>query len=191
MDNDKKMTAQESLALIAETMNNNRRDILRDSARHFVIWGVCIVVFALAVYLLWSGTGNPAWNWLWFGITPVGYLGVWLTKDNVPSLPKSELGRMMGMVWIVYGVFCLCLCLVGIFIMPMRLTQLVVLMLGMAESMSGAVLRSWPVAIGGLMLGVGGVVLTMLLAGDAQVLLLAFGGALLLATGIVVKLQYK
>lgn len=190
MDNNKQMTAEESLALIAEVLNNSRRSLLKDSARHFLIWGLCIAVFSLAVYLMWTSTRNVAWNWLWFGITPAGYLGVWLTGRNKEPEPKSEIGRMMSMVWATYGVFCVGLALVSV-VVPLPIVLLVVLLLGIAESMSGVLLRSWPVAIAGFILGVGGIAMGKILSGESQVLLVALGGLLLLVTGIAIKLQQR
>ena len=184
------MTAEESLALIAEVLNNSRRSLLKDSARHFLIWGLCIAVFSLAVYLMWTSTRNVAWNWLWFGITPAGYLGVWLTGRNKEPEPKSEIGRMMSMVWATYGVFCVGLALVSV-VVPLPIVLLVVLLLGIAESMSGVLLRSWPVAIAGFILGVGGIAMGKILSGESQVLLVALGGLLLLVTGIAIKLQQR
>ena len=72
MEQMKEMTASESLALIAETMNNSRRTILRSGAKHFILWGVLLTVMSLVVYLLWHTTGKAVWNLLWFAMPVVG-----------------------------------------------------------------------------------------------------------------------
>ena len=38
MEQNNEMTAQQSLQLISETMNNNRKSILRNSAKYFMLW---------------------------------------------------------------------------------------------------------------------------------------------------------
>ena len=57
--------------------------------------------------------------------------------------------------------------------------------------MSGVLLRSWPVAIAGFILGVGGIAMGKILSGESQVLLVALGGLLLLVTGVAIKLQQR
>ena len=46
------MTAQESLQLITESFNKSRKDILRNSAKHFILWGTLLTAISLAIYLL-------------------------------------------------------------------------------------------------------------------------------------------
>ena len=53
MEQNKEMTAQQSLNLISETMNNSRKEIVRNSGKYFVLWGVLLTVFSLLVYFLW------------------------------------------------------------------------------------------------------------------------------------------
>ena len=52
MEQNKEMTAQQSLQLISETFNNSRKDILRGSAKYFVLWGALLTITSLAIYLL-------------------------------------------------------------------------------------------------------------------------------------------
>ena len=53
------MTAAKSLSLITETLNNSRRDILRNNSKYFVLWGCLLTVMSLAIYLLWSQVELP------------------------------------------------------------------------------------------------------------------------------------
>ena len=74
MEFNNEMTAQESLRIISETMNNNRRDILRNSAKYFLLWGALLTAMSLTIYLLWHSSGKPVWNLLWFAMPVIGYL---------------------------------------------------------------------------------------------------------------------
>ena len=38
MEQNKEMTAQQSLQIISETFNNSRKEILRGSAKYFMLW---------------------------------------------------------------------------------------------------------------------------------------------------------
>ena len=82
-------------------------------------------------------------------------------------------------------------CTNGIFLVPMRVSLIIVIIMGLAECMSGVLLKNWPIIIGGFLLGVGGAVFAMLVKGDTQLLIFTLGGVLLLVTGFIMKLQYK
>jgi hypothetical protein len=185
------MTVNESLALITETMNNSRKAILRNSAKHFVLWGCVLMVLSFTIWQLWSSTGNPAWNFLWFAMPLIGYpLALVLTKKD-EAAPKSEISRMIGYVWTVFGVFAMSISAIAVFAVPMHITLLIVVMLGLAECISGVLLKNWPIIICGFILGVGGAVAAMLWKSEAQLLLFTLGGLLLVVTGLIVKFQYK
>lgn len=185
------MTVNESLALITETMNNSRKAILRNSAKHFVLWGCVLMVLSFTIWQLWSSTGNPAWNFLWFAMPVIGYpLALVLTKKD-EAAPQSEISRMIGYVWTVFGAFAMSISAIAVFAVPMHITLLIVVMLGLAECISGVLLKNWPIIICGFILGVGGAVAAMLWKSEAQLLLFTLGGLLLVVTGLIVKFQYK
>ena len=73
MEQNNEMTAQESLALIARTMDSNRKDIIRKGGKYFILWGCLLTIFSLLIYFLWKTTESGAWNNLWFVMPIVGY----------------------------------------------------------------------------------------------------------------------
>ena len=191
MEQIKEMTAQESLLLIAETFNKSRKDILRGSARYFMLWGAMLTVISLVIYLLWHLTGKPDWNFLWFAMPVIGYpLAALMGKYDV-SVPQNEVSKMLSGVWRVFGAFAVTLSAVAIFLVPMNVSLIIVIILGLAECMSGVLLKNWPVIICGFLLGVCGAVFAMLVKSEAQLLVFTLGGVLLLVTGLVMKLQNK
>ena len=192
MEQIKEMTAQESLKLISETLNNSRRSILRNNSKGFILWGVLLTVMSLVVYFAWHATGNAIWNLLWFAMPAIGYpLSMLLYKKKDSTVPQSFVGKLLGQVWGVFGVFSLVFSALAVFVVPMPITFTIVLLLGLAESISGVILKNWPIIIGGFILGVGGAVAATLLKTDAQILLFTLGGIVLAATGLIVKCQYK
>lgn len=185
------MTVNESLALITETMNNSRKAILRNSAKHFVLWGCVLMVLSFTIWQLWSSTGNPAWNYLWFAMPVIGYpLALVLSKKD-ETAPQSEISRLIGYVWTAFGAFAISLSAIAVLAVPMHITLLIVVILGLAECISGVLLKNWPIIICGFILGVGGAVAAMLWKSEAQLLLFTLGGLLLVVTGLIVKFQYK
>ena len=191
MEQNKEMTAQESLQLISESLNKSRNDILRSSAKYFVLWGILLTATSLAIYLLWHFTGKPQWNFLWFAMPVIGYpLAALVGKSNAP-IPQNEVSKMLGGVWSVFGAFSLALSAIAVFVVPMHVTLIIVIILGLAECISGVLLKNWPIIIAGFLLGVGGAIFALLVRNEAQILIFTLGGVLLLVTGIIMKLQYK
>ena len=191
MEQNKEMTAHESLQLISESLNKSRNDILRNSAKYFVLWGILLTATSLAIYLLWHFTGKPQWNFLWFAMPVIGYpLAALVGKSNAP-IPQNEVSKMLGGVWSVFGTFSLALSAIAVFVVPMHVTLIIVIILGLAECISGVMLKNWPIIIAGFLLGVGGAIFALLVRNEAQILIFTLGGVLLLVTGIIMKLQYK
>ena len=191
MEQNKEMTAQQSLQLITETFNKSRKGILRNSAKYFMLWGALLTVTSLVIYLLWHLTGKPDWNFLWFAMPVIGYpLAALMGKYDV-AVPQNEVSKMLSGVWRVFGAFAITLSTVAVFLVPMNVSLIIVIIMGLAECMSGVLLKNWPVIICGFLLGVCGAVFAMLVKSEAQLLVFTLGGVLLLVTGLIMKLQYK
>ena len=191
MEQNKEMTAQESLQLITESFNKNRKDILRNSAKYFILWGTLLTVTSLVIYLLWHLTGKPQWNFLWFAMPAIGYpLAALLGKYN-KAIPQNEVSKMLSGVWTVFGAFSVTLSAIAVFLLPMHVTLIIAIIMGLAECISGVLLKNWTITIAGFILGIGGAVFAILVKGEAQLLIFTLGGILLLVTGLIMKLQYK
>lgn len=53
-EQNREMTAQESLSLITETLNSSRKEIIQRSSKYYILWGALLTVFSLMVYVLMS-----------------------------------------------------------------------------------------------------------------------------------------
>ena len=191
MEQNNEMSAQQSLQIITETFNKSRKGILRNSAKYFLLWGALLTAISLVIYLLWNLTGKPQWNFLWFAMLVIGYpLAALMGKYDV-AVPQNEVSKMLTGVWRVFGVFALTLSALAIFLVPMNVSLIIVIILGLAECMSGVLLKNWPIIVCGFLLGVGGAVVAMLVKSEAQLLIFTLGGILLLVTGAIMKLQNK
>ena len=191
MEQNKELTVSESLALISETLNNSRRDILRNNSKYFVLWGCLLTVFSLAIYFLWHASGSPVWNLAWFGMPVVGFALAALIGRKDQAMPSSEITRILRNVWRLFAAFSLSISAIACFAVPMNISLLIIVMLGLAESVSGVILKNWPIIVAGFVLGVAGAVAAVLLKTEAQLLLFTRGGVLLAITGLIVKAQNK
>ena len=191
MEQNKEMTAQQSLQLITETFNRSRKGILGNSAKYFMLWGALLTIISLVIYLLWHFTGKPQWNFLWFAMPVIGYpVAAMMGKYDV-DVPQNEVSKMLTGVWRVFGIFAIALSALAVFLVPLNVSLIIVIILGLAECMSGVLLKSWPIIICGFLLGVCGAVFAMLVKSEAQLLIFTLGGVLLLITGIIMKIQNK
>ena len=205
MEQNKEMTAAESLSLITETINNNRKEIVRNGGKYFVMWGVLLAVFSLLVYILWKTTGKAEWNNLWFAMPAIGYpLSRGLKSKEAGSRAENFVSRINGGIWRTFGVFAcsvaLFMVLYGLFgdstltaiVLGATLTAQIVLLFGMAETISGIALKNWTIKIAGWITGIGGLVIYFISeAGAEQMFIFTFAGIVLAATGLIVKYQYK
>lgn len=69
---DKKLTPQESMELIASMIQSTKRRVASPDLRISVMWGVLVIITAIAAWILLSSTHNPWFNFLWFAIPVIG-----------------------------------------------------------------------------------------------------------------------
>ena len=67
-------SAENSLRLISETIERSRRTIAKNAGKPLILWGTLVTVTSLVIWLLWSKTGSPAWNFLWFAMSAIGVI---------------------------------------------------------------------------------------------------------------------
>ena len=192
MEQNKEMTAQESLRLITETMNNSRKEILRTSGKHLLFWGALLTIFSLAIFLLWNTTGRAAWNYLWFAMPIVGMPAAYLLNKGATPVPESLISKMLGGVWSAYGIFAVCAAALACFVVPLNITVTIILLFGFSVSISGIILKNWTVIVSGFILAIGGMFIGVKYSSEpAQLLIFVLGGIVLAVTGLIVKSQTR
>lgn len=205
MEQNNEMTAQQSLRIITETMNNNRMDIIRRGGKHFLLWGGLLTFFSLLVYALWKTTGCSAWNNLWFALPAIGFpLARWVETRTKDVRPVNTISRIVAGIWRTFGIFACAISLftvlyahanpnpIGTIVVGASLTAQIVLLFGMAEAVSGIALKNLAIRIAGYVTGIGGVILYYVTGvGKEQLLIFTLAGVVLFATGLIVRKQYK
>lgn len=211
MEQKKEMTAEESLSLITETLNNSRKEITRRSAKYYILWGALLTVFSLIIYLLWKLTDKPAWNCLWFAMPVIGWMVERALRGKGEATNvQNDVSRITGGIWVAFGIFA---CTVAVFtiaysyvsdgaldlgrtiramVSVASLTAEIVLLFGLAESICGVALKNWAMKIAGFVTGIGGLAIYYITgAAEEQLFIFTFAGLVLVATGLIIKHQYK
>lgn len=190
METTKEFSPEQSLRLINETMEQSRRDIINRSGSHFILWGALLTVISLVIWYLWQTTGHPAWNFLWFAMPAIGYPLGYLLGRNSGKMPENVISKTIGAVWAAYGVFAVVISMLAIFFFPMNITLLLIILFGFAESLSGILLKNWPIIIAGALSGIGGACIAVILSSSAsQLLLFTLAGFILAITGVFLKFR--
>ena len=195
------LTTEQSLRIIRETLDKSRRSIARNSGKPLISWGLLLVVFSIIIWQLWARTGSPAWNFLWFAMTAIGAIIQIFLLKNKEKVPDSEVGRMLGKIWMWYGIIAttffaaiwICVPIARYFDLGsihVNLTLVMVLLLGLAGAISGAVLKIPSMEI---LSGVAAILCSMvaiLVDGPAQILTIGIiGVCALLIPGIILQRQ--
>ena len=205
MEQNKEMTAEESLSLITETLNSSRREITRRSGKYYILWGALLTVFSLLVYLLWKLTDKEAWNCLWFAMPVIGFLLAWLLgrKDTAVHV-QNDVSRITHGIWTSFGIFSCAVAaftlifsklgtnLINTLVSVAGLSAELVLIFGLAECACGVALKNWTMKVAGFITGIGGLAIYYILGlGYEQMFIFTFAGLVLMATGLLVKRQYR
>ena len=209
MEQNKEMTAQESLALIAETVNNSRKSIVHRSGKYMIVWGISLTLISLLVYILWKTTGKADWNYLGFAMPVIGLIPAFmLKKKETTPLPDNTVSRMLGGVWRTFGVFAVSVSVFSILYahlgsnaltniaIAISLSPMILLLFGMAETISGVAVKNRAIQVAGVITGVGGIILYYFLgnlsdSGVETTLLFTLAGIVLVLTGVILQVQNK
>ena len=204
-EQNREMTAEESLSLITETLNSSRKEIARRNSKYYILWGTLLTLFSLLVYVLWKLTDRAAWNCMWFAMPVIGFLLARLIgRKDADVHVQNDVSRITHGIWTAFGIFS---CAVAAFTLIYSelstsvisslvslagLTAELVLIFGLAECASGVALRNWTIKIAGFVTGIGGLAIYYITgAGCEQMLIFTFAGLMLMATGLIVKRQYR
>lgn len=201
----KEMTAEESLSLITETLNSSRKEITRRSGKYYILWGTLLTLFSIVIYLLWKLTDKEAWNNLWFAMPVIGFLLARLmSRKDTETHVQNDVSRITQGIWTAFGIFA---CVVAaftvifsqwgsnifrVFSVVNGLTAEIILLFGLAECISGIALKNWIIKIAGLVTGLGGLAIYYIFIGGEELMFIfTFAGLVLVATGLIVKRQYR
>ncbi len=204
-EQNREMTAEESLSLITETLNNSRKEITQRSGKYYILWGALLTVFSLIIYLPWKLTDKPAWNCLWFAMPVIGFLLARLmSRKDTETHVQNDVSRITQGIWTSFGIFSSAVAAFTLIFSELgtdiirtlvslgSLSAEIVLIFGLAECACGVALKNWIMKFAGFITGIGGLAIYYILGlGYEMMFIFTFAGLVLMFTGLLVKRQYR
>ncbi len=205
---EKNLTPEESLAIISKNIEQSRKDMIRNGGTPMLIWGMLVLVFSLAIYFLWVRTYNPAWNYLWFAMTALGYtLCAFLPRKKAAKV-ESVIYTIINKVWIGFGILAIAtpsltliifriikdLIPAGIYsgVVFFPITLITIVLLGLATSVTGFILKNGWIAAAGIICGTVGAAFAIAFNGPEQTLLLTGVSVVgLIIPGIMLNIESR
>ncbi len=205
---EKNLTPEESLAIISKNMEQSRKDMVRAGGTPMLIWGCLVFAFSILIWYLWDKTYNPAWNYLWFAMAAIGYIiCAFIPRKRLPKV-ESIISVVLSKVWLAFGILALAtpsLTIVifriikdiipsGIFsgVIFFPITLITIVLLGLATSITGFILKNGWIAAAGLISGTVGAAFAFALNGPEQHLILTGISVIgLIIPGIMINIQSK
>lgn len=137
------LTAQQSIDLIARTINNTRQHIERGSYKPFLIWGYTTVILSLTIWALARHTGSMAVMWLWLALPVVGWTLMLTLNRRQPDRGylRTDIDRAISHVWIVLGLACL-LSSISSYFIGLPILFIVILLMASGTAITGLMIRS-------------------------------------------------
>ena len=198
------MTTENSLRIITETMERSRMAIAKNSGKTILMWGVLVAVTSIVVYFLWSKTGNPAWNLLWFAMGAIGGVFTAVNARNREKVPVNEISRVVGKTWMWYGLlttaFFALIWVAALIrskweqpgVINVNLTMIIVMMMGLASVVSGVVMRMKSIVACSVIATLLSVMFAFLVNGPEQILVFVILGVVgLVIPGLILQNKGK
>ena len=136
---DKELNEQESLKLITQMIQNTKFKMVKNAGTPFLVWGYMTVVTSLLVWYLLKETGNYNWQFLWFLMPAVSYPVTIYSQRKKQRMAKTYIDRIVGYVWVVFG-------LCGLLIL-----FVILLMMGMGTTLTGLIINMRLVTVSGVL----------------------------------------
>ena len=194
------LSAENSLRIITETIERSRNAIAKNTGKPLILWGSLVTVTSVIIWALWSKTGTPMWNLLWFAMTAIGAFGTMLIMRNQERVPESETKRILGSIWKWFGIFSIglyaLLWVVALIlyasgetaVLHVDLTLIISLMMGLCGAISGAVMKMKSVSAAACVATALAVLLVLLVPDGSPLQILSFailGVIALIIPGII------
>ena len=194
------LSPENSLRLIAETIERSRKAIAKNSGKPLILWGALVTITSVVIWGLWTKTGTPMWNLLWFAMTAIGAFGTMLIMRNQERVPESETKRILGSIWKWFGIFSIglyaLLWVVALIlyasgetaVLRVDLTLIISLMMGLCGAISGAVMKMKSVSAAACVATALAVLLVLLVPDGSPLQILSFailGVIALIVPGII------
>ena len=187
------MTPEKSLKIISEAIARNRRDFEKSAGTPLLTWGCIVLLFSMLTWFVLRETKDTFWNILWVGVPIVGWpLSHAQSKSKSTDGSNNFINKLLGSIWMAYGIFATALTVVFAFIAPPFGGFLAAVLLGFAATMTGIVLKNNCIKIGGIFTGIGCTIALFYIGKwDAPLLFAVAATINLILPGITLKRKAK
>ena len=175
MEENSNMTAERSLEIITKQIEQSRKSASKDAGQSLFIAGLCIIGIAFLVSICHLLTNDMAF-YLLYALIPVLVIGInYYLKRNKPKAPVSFVGTMVDKTWQTFGIFALSFFVLSILFNRLMLHDalvadnmqvffqnrisplgIILLMMGMAITINGYILKARWLVWCGIIGGIGG-----------------------------------
>ena len=146
MDQDKILTEKESLSIINEMIHQTREYFQKGAANISLFWGYYIAVIAIANFILLQLPDIARHSfWVWLLTIPGPFISL-LIRKRTSSLVKTHINVIINKIWISFGIstavfigmLYLSVAAIHIQSLPVVITPVILIMLGMAHYATAA-----------------------------------------------------
>ncbi|MBR2233039.1 MAG: hypothetical protein IJ891_11860 [Prevotella sp.] len=166
MEENNNLTAERSLEIITEQIAQSRKTVSKEVGQSLFVSGLCVIGIAILTTICLLLTGNTLF-YLLYGLIRIDNYN----KKDKPKAPVSLVGSMVDKTWQTFGIFALSFCVFAVLfnffmgrintpemyarfaIHPFRI---ILLLMGMAITINGYILKSRWLIWCGIIGGIGG-----------------------------------
>ena len=164
------LSTQQSLDIITKMIQQAHGNVKRSSI-YLILWGAVIALANLGMFgLMWSAYPRPYLVWLI--AVPAWILTIYISyRRRKNESARSHFDRINAVLWYTYGIIIFTLIVFG-YKINFQLNPVILLVSAIPAFVSGTIIKFRPLAIGGILLWVFGI-LSFLVGGPWQYLLAA------------------
>lgn len=163
---DKKLTPQESMALITKMIEDSKQRIATPDTRVSVMWATLSIVTAVIVGILCLITHDSRYNYLWLAIPIIGYpLSFSMGRKKAKRHEKTYveyvndgIWRIVGYITIALTAICLIYDAIGYPQIWIAMFYFAFIVVGFAAAMTGVILKEKSYVFGGIFSIVAGLI---------------------------------
>jgi hypothetical protein len=168
---DKILNEKESLELISQMIQNTRHKLESGHGKQFLVFGYISVCISLAIYVLLVMTRSYYSHLLWYAIPVLGGFVMYRFGKKKEKYVKTYIERIINNIWSVLG-GAMILVAIAEFFVRLPIISLIILLSGIAVTLTGLTIKFKPVVICGI-IGALTCILPFIIKGNEQSLVFA------------------
>ncbi|MBT3241988.1 MAG: hypothetical protein HN352_02485 [Bacteroidetes bacterium] len=152
----KELTAQESLGIVSKTILTAKIKN-QETGSIFIFWGLLMMLASLGQYLILQ-TKYTDYNYYPYFAFPLGAIFTWLyySKKFKIKDQSNVISSIIPIIWMVVGINFMVLSIGFETFLGELLTPVILILLGMATILTGHIMKSRLILIGGMLSNIAG-----------------------------------